>query len=103
MEHFVQFAVSIDDNAITERVEAKAEKEIIDELKKIVQKHLFGEDWYGRPDSRTPSTYLTNRVDAFFKTHEDEIIKMAADRLADKLSRTKKGKEILSNLETNNK
>ena len=41
---------------------------------------------------------ITDRLDIFIKEHSDEIIEAAADNLAKRLARTKKGKEILEDI-----
>ena len=41
MEHIVQFAISIDDDTITKRVEERAEKVIIDDIRKKVENAFF--------------------------------------------------------------
>ena len=95
MEHIIQFAVGIDDNAIRERVEANAEKEIIEDIKNDVKAHLYKENDWGRGYSKQPSTYFDNKVTSFMNEHKDEIISLAADRLAERLSKTKAAKELI--------
>lgn len=46
MEHIVQFAIGIDDDAIRERIVANAEKEIIKDLKQDVANKLFEAYYY---------------------------------------------------------
>jgi hypothetical protein len=59
---------------------------------------LFEKDYSGRNYSKVPTSYLTGRIDAFLEKHQDEILEMAATKLADKLARSKRGKEILENI-----
>lgn len=101
MEHIVQFAIGIDDNAIVERVTANAEKEIIKELQQQVANKLFQRNYYNRnadPERDPLSEFSLNMIDDFFDKHKDTIIEKAAERLADRLSRTKKAKEILNDI-----
>lgn len=42
---------------------------------------------------------ITQEIDIFIKDHKDEIVEMAADKLAERLARTKKAKSILEGME----
>ena len=102
MEHIVQFAIGIDDNAIKERVTANAEKEIIKDLKQDVANKLFEGYYWNRnadPKKDPLSDYAKGIIESFLEQHQEEILNKAAIHLADKLARSKKGKEILNNLE----
>ena len=103
MEHIVQFAVSIDDNAITQYVTKNAEKEIIKDLKQQVAKRLFESRYYrGNSDpERDPlNEWAKNEIiNTFLDENKDKIISEAAKELAVKLARTKAGKAILGDLE----
>jgi hypothetical protein len=102
MEHIVQFAIGIDDDAIRERIVANAEKEIIKDLKQDVANKLFEAYYYNgnaNPKKDPLSDYAKGIVEKFLEQHQEEILNKAAVHLADKLARTKKGKEILNNLE----
>lgn len=101
MEHIVQFAIGIDDDAITKRVTENAEKEIIKDLKQDVANKIFQPYYYkGNADPKRDhlSCFSENLVKAFFEENKEYIIDKAAAILADRLFRSKKGKEILDNL-----
>ena len=103
MEHIVQFAVSIDDNAITQYVTKNAEKEIIKDLKQQVANRLFESRYYrsnADPERDPLSEWAKEEIiDAFLEKNKDKIISEAAKELAIKLARTKAGKAILEDLE----
>lgn len=102
MEHIVQFAISIDDDAIVKNVMANAEKKIIEDLKQQVINKLFEAYWTNRnadPKHDKLSEFSRNIVLGLLEDNKDEILNQAAELLASRLSRTKKGKEILDNLE----
>lgn len=42
---------------------------------------------------------ITREIDIFINDHKDEIVEMAADKLAERLARTKKAKAILEGIE----
>ena len=88
MEHIVQFAVSIDDNAITARVSENAEKEIIKDLKQQVANKLFESRYYRRnvdPKNDPLSEFAKEIVYAFLEENKNVIIENASKMLAEKL------------------
>ena len=101
MEHIVQFAIGIDDEAIVKRVTENAERVITNELKQQVANRLFQRSYYSKnadPERDPLSNFTMNLVDDFFEINRDAIIEKAAERLADRLARTKKAKEILNGI-----
>jgi hypothetical protein len=99
MEHVIQFGIGIDDDdAIRKRIEDGAEAQILKNIEDGVRSTLFEKDYYGRGYSKVPTSYLDKKIDAFFEAHKDEIIDIAATKLADRLARSKRGKEILEGL-----
>ena len=102
MEHIVQFAVSIDDHAITEHVTKNAENEIIKDLKQQVTNKMFNSRYYrcnADPEKDPLSEWAKKEIiDAFLENNKEQIISEAAKALAEKLARSKAGKSILENL-----
>lgn len=100
MEHIIQFGIGIDDDKIIKSVEEKAEKEIIKSLNQKVTDNLFNSPYYGYHDDPKYgfSTWMENKVDKFFSDHKEEIVNQASKYLAEKLSRTKACKELLSKM-----
>lgn len=96
MEHIVQFGIGIDDEAIVERIHKNAEKNITSELLNDVKKIIFECNWNGSVSNR-PSDWTESRINSFLENHKDEIIELAGKYLAEKLSRTKVGKDLLQN------
>lgn len=96
MEHIIQFGIGIDDDRIREVIESKAEKEIMEELKTAATRAVFKYDeWRGQP-TRCPTEFFTERVDAFLDENRDKLLRLAADRLVEKLVRTKAVKDMIS-------
>ena len=91
MDHLVQFTISIDDEHIANMVEKKAVDAMEAEILKICKNQLGEEASYW--NNREPGPLLKSKVDEFFDTHRDEIIDLAADKLAEKLVRTKAVRE----------
>ena len=100
MEHILQFAVNIDDDAIVKNIIKNAEKNITKELEKQVRSCLFktGTDYYGRDYNAGMTTWMENYVKEFFITNKDEIIYAAANKLANKMIKTKAVKEAIGDV-----
>lgn len=95
MEHIMQFAISIDDDAITRMVKEKAESAIVRDIRDRVESEIFGGKFYGK---YMPSA-LNEMVTQFLEDNQDRIIAATAENLAARLARTKRGKAILDNFD----
>ena len=91
MEHVIQIGVSVDDEAIQNQIMATAEKQIIGEIKKDIEKRiLYKRDrYYGSP----PETELTERAEEIVKEwlneNSDKVIGVAGKLIAEKVYRSK--------------
>ena len=103
MEHIVQFGIGIDDEAIRKIIMEKAEKSIVEDLKKQIrtdidnQIFVIDRGWCGKDERKIGLQDWVN--DLVTKTLEDnkkQIIEMASEKLADKMSRTKVIKEAMA-------
>lgn len=91
MEHILQFAINIDDNTIKQNIEAKAEKQVIEQLVKDVKSSII--------DKWGSLTFTSeNIIRTVMEEHKDEIIKLAADNVAESMKRSKKYREALANI-----
>jgi hypothetical protein len=95
MEHIIQFAIGIDDEAIEKKVKVTAEKQIIDNITKHIEDAIFTKSYYGR-QTHDLQSWVTMKIEEAILSHKDEIIKLAVEELANKLSRTKMAREKLS-------
>jgi molybdenum-dependent DNA-binding transcriptional regulator ModE len=95
MEHIVQFAIGIDDETIKQKIEEKAEKEIIQNIEKSIRNNLFNTSYYGRGNETSLTAYSTRLIENFLEKHKEEILEKTAVYLAEKLVRTKAGKALL--------
>ena len=99
MEHIVQFAIGIDDEAIKKNISEHAEKTITEQLLNDVERIVFDTDSWGRTVNKSRVSSFTERqFDKFLEDNRESIIEIAGKYLADKLARSKRGKEILENL-----
>ena len=91
MEHVIQIGVSVDDEAIQNRIMESAEKQIIGEIKNDIEKKiLYKRDrYYGSP----PETELTERAEEIVKEwlneNSDKVIECAGKLIAEKVYRSK--------------
>ena len=91
MDHLVQFTISIDDNHIAQMVESRAAKAMEDEVLKVCKSQIGSEaNCWG---DNEPGPALKKAINNFMTDNREEIIDRAADKLADRLSRTKAVKE----------
>ena len=94
MEHIVQFAIGIDDEAIRKRIEASAENQIIDSIKSDVTDQIFRKsNW--KNETQLHSWVKDIVVDAILE-HKDDIIKSAAMELCEYMKRTKAVREAVA-------
>ena len=101
MDHILQFAVSIDDEAIQNNIMKNAEEKITKQLEIDIRNRIFEKGYY-RPyadSNRDPlSEWTKDRVKEFFENHKNEIIEKAAILLANNLVKTKAAKEVVKKL-----
>lgn len=98
MEHIVQFAIGIDDAAIEKRIMETAEQQIINSIRHDIENHLFTSR-YGSVSGF--AVFAERIIEEWLDDHKSEIIDKAAVHLAEKLSRTKAAKEMLSEVVSN--
>lgn len=99
MEHIVQFAIGIDDEAIKKNISEHAEKTITEQLLNDVEKIVFDTDSWGRTVNKNRVSSFTERqFEKFLEDNRGDILEIAGKYLADKLVRTKRGKELLENM-----
>ena len=89
MEHIVQFGITIDDDAIRKHVEAKAADAVIRGLMQSLFKLGYNDKPLGI------SGDVEEIIEMFLEEHKQEIVDAAAERLADRLVRTKAVKEAV--------
>lgn len=103
MEHIVQFAVSIDDVAITNMIQKNAERTITENIQRTIEKSIFSIGYGGKTEERL--NYVAERLLLdWLDYRKDEIIQYASNALADKMIKTKAVKTAINNvLEGENK
>lgn len=89
-EHILQFAVSIDEDRIVQMVEDRAVKAGVDNITKLVEQRNKARGYY---DQSYIDKVINDRVSDLIKENKEIIIEKAANKLADRLVRTRVVKE----------
>lgn len=88
MEHILQFAVSIDENAIVKRATEKASEKILESVKSKINSYTQG--WQTKLDA-----IFKVEVEKVVSENKEQIIAAATKQLVDNMSRTKAVKEAV--------
>ena len=97
MEHIVQFAIGIDDEAIANKIQANAEKVIIQQLQQKVEKCIFTTNYYGNVTGNLNSVAEKLLLE-WLNSHSEEIIQRASKLLSDRMIKTKAVKEAIGDV-----
>lgn len=104
MEHIIQMAINMEDEKIVERVEETAEKQIIQTLTDRVEDVISEKrGWYANSErDYTPlKEMVSEQIIKILDDNKDFILAEASKILADKLARSKAGREILQGMKEN--
>ena len=93
----INVPITIDETAfegqMSKDIENKVVRWLSDEIKSTLKRKAYGTELDGLKE------FVIDVVEKKIDTFRDEIIEMASKELSNKLARSKKGKEILGNLE----
>ena len=102
MEHIVQFAIGIDDEAIKNRITDTAEKQITESIQKDVEETIFDHGWRsGEIDKNSPRNWVKDMVKNVIEANKDQIIEAAVVELAKNMAKTKAVKEAIAKVVEN--
>lgn len=97
MEHIVQFAIGIDDEAIKKRIAESAENQIVASIKEDVENIMFNYEYYsGKINKSKPKNWIEDMVKEVIEANKDQIIKGATEELARNMAKTKAVKEAIA-------
>ena len=101
MEHIVQFAIGIDDEAIRKRIEENAFNKVVenlmDDAKLSLPKTGYGA-YFNTKGGIDWRSLMCAEMNGFIERNREEIIQAAAERLCEHIKRTKAYKETMGNL-----
>lgn len=100
MEHIVQFAIGIDDEAIKKRIEESATKQVTDKLKEQITGTILRKSDYswGNNGSMTLTRNGEDIVKDVMEQYKDEIIAGAIKVVADSIKNSKKYRAVLAQI-----
>ena len=105
MEHIVQFAIGLDDDAIRKELEANVVNQIEKDLKQELIDKMFdaGNDWrrysiHANPQNDPLAGWVRNLVSETLLTYKDQIVERAAEILAESMKRTKVVREAAASV-----
>lgn len=97
IEHIVQFAISIDDEQIKKTIEKNAMQQVVATFKNDISKEMIGKNNYTKSDYSTKMWNAINeQIKMFLDENKEEIINIASDKLAERLAKTKKVKDMIT-------
>ena len=95
MEHIVQFAIGVDDDAIKKLVIDGAYNDVVKQLLKEAKREVGLEGSYYSP-SRNWERIIGEALRGYFDENKDMIIELAASKLVESYKRTKAFKEKMT-------
>lgn len=102
MEHIVQFGINIDDEQIKKTIEKNAMQQVVATFRNDVIKEMTGKHNYTKFEYSTKMWNAINeQIETFLDENREEIIKIASEKLAEKLAKTKKVKDMVANTISN--
>lgn len=89
----VPVVLGIDEEQIAKEIERNVEQQVVNKIAKAIEDTIYDQrNYYG--DKKEPLRQMVRtEIMSFLEKHETLIINTAAEKLADKLSRTKAVKE----------
>lgn len=90
----INIPLSIPDEMLENTIAKDYEAKITERLTKEVRDAICKHDAY-RDKCRGLDNWVGNKIEDIIKEYKDEIIEAAANKLAERLARSKKGKALL--------
>ena len=92
----INIPLQIDEKVIEKCLSVDYENKVADYLNKEVEQALLDKcGYYSRSTKQGMSVIVCEKVDGYIQEWKDEIIERASERLAERLARTKKAKELI--------
>lgn len=98
IERIVQFGITIDAEQIKKTIEKNAIQQVVATLKNDIIKEMTGKHNYTKYDYSTKMWNAVHKqIETFLDENREKIIEIASEKLADKLAKTKKVKDMVAN------
>lgn len=92
----IPVTLGIDEEAIEKKIASDVERHVLSEIDKKLQDDLFNRRYYG--DEAYIYKVAREEIVKMLSHREEEIVNMAAEKLADKLARSKAVKEAAGDM-----
>lgn len=89
----VPVTIGVDEEKIANEIHNNVESQVIGRVTEEVKKMMFRNTGWAQYDKEPLREMVANEVEKVVETYKDDIIELAAEKLADKLSRSKAVKE----------
>jgi len=97
MEHIVQFGINIDDDVIKKNIERNVQNQVVNIIKQDCMKELIGKKECSNWEyTKKIESLITDTTNQFLETYKSEIIDIAANKLVDRLAKTKAVKDMVA-------
>lgn len=99
----INIPLQIDEQKMEEVLQRDYSNKVLDRIEEYIKKTLanHAERYYGDKVDDGMRVLIESQIDKFLNSNRDEIIEHAAQAMADKLARSKRGKEILEKVGKN--
>ena len=93
----INIPLQVDEQKMEEVLQRDYEGKVLNKINEYIKTTLANnaEKYYGDKVSDGMRVLVEAQIDKFLKVHKDEIIENAAHAMAEKLARSKRGKELL--------
>lgn len=93
----INIPLSINEEEMTKVIERDYQNKVIDKIVDYIKKALVTQsrEFYGDREMNGMIAVIEDKVEDYIQKYKNEIIEIAGKHLAEKLVKTKKGKELL--------
>lgn len=96
MQHIFNIAIEIEDERIVQSIEKNVEEKAVKMITDKIEDRICEKSYYGRVNNYRPlENMVASRIETILADHKDLVLEKAAEKLAEKLARSKDGKAIL--------
>lgn len=95
-EHIIQIGVSVDDDAIIRSAVNAATKELMKLITETYISYPYGQNHRPKP---ALEEIISEKADKFIEQQGDFILNLVADKVVEKLMRSKKMKDVYTKIE----
>lgn len=96
MQHIFNIAIDIEDERIAKSIEDSVSDRAFKIIADRIENFMCEKSYYGRVNNYKPlENLVVSRIDLILAENKDLVLEKAAEKIAEKLARSKDGKAIL--------